>query len=99
MNLTAKEISDLQRDIDHVLDSGANSIRLIDVIERFLAKRKRVRMESQYDKDLKEFTKSAIQGSALKMVTSVSLTKNVAEVAIKLAKETLEQLEELKNKK
>ena len=36
MILTDNNLNDLQKEIDHILDSGANSIRLINMFEEFL---------------------------------------------------------------
>ena len=38
-NLTDKEANKLQLEIDHILDSGANSIRLLNMIDAFLDRR------------------------------------------------------------
>lgn len=38
-NLTDKEANQLQREIDHILDTGANSIRLLEMIDTFLDRR------------------------------------------------------------
>lgn len=39
MRLTDEESNSLQKEIDHILDSGANSIRLLEMIDRFLERR------------------------------------------------------------
>lgn len=39
MKLTDKESNCLQREIDHIIDSGANSIILLEMIDRFLERR------------------------------------------------------------
>lgn len=42
MKLTDKENNNLQKEIDHILDSGANSIRLLEMFDRFLERREAV---------------------------------------------------------
>lgn len=39
MKLTDKESNRLQKEIDHILDSDVNSIRLLEMIDRFLERR------------------------------------------------------------
>jgi len=39
--ITDKEANSLQGSIDHILDSGANSVRLLEMIDRFLDRRER----------------------------------------------------------
>ena len=37
--LTDKEANGLQREIDHILDSGANSLRFLNMFDKFLERR------------------------------------------------------------
>lgn len=39
MRLNDKEYNGLQKEIDHIIDSGANSIRLLDMFNTFLERR------------------------------------------------------------
>lgn len=41
--LTDKEANNLQKEIDHILDSGVNSIRLLEMIDMFLDRREQVK--------------------------------------------------------
>lgn len=36
MKIQDKELNQLQKEIDHILDSGANSIRLLNMFEAFV---------------------------------------------------------------
>lgn len=45
MKLTEKELNQLQKEIDYILDTGANSIRLLNMFESFLSKKKIVKEE------------------------------------------------------
>jgi len=38
MKLTEEHLNQLQKEIDHILDSGANSIRLMNMFESFMGK-------------------------------------------------------------
>lgn len=42
MKLTDKESNDLQKEIDHILDSGTNSIRILNMIDTFLINREKI---------------------------------------------------------
>jgi hypothetical protein len=46
-NLTDKEANKLQREIDYILDTGANSIRLLELIDKFL----HTRYKDDYNKE------------------------------------------------
>ena len=39
MKMTKQDIDQLKTEIDHILDSGVNDIRLIEMIERFISSR------------------------------------------------------------
>lgn len=42
-HITDAEANNLQREIEHIIDTGANSIRLLELFNKFLAKRELVK--------------------------------------------------------
>ena len=67
MKLTDEQLNQLQKEIDHILDSGANSIRLLNMFELFLERidrPNRVKHKTITDGDTTWINKCSIWGRA-----------------------------------
>jgi len=55
MKLTDDEANNLQKEIEHILDSGVNSIRLLNMFDKFLENR-----HITYPKEIEQYKKDML---------------------------------------